>query len=142
MRIKHFSHFKPETHFLSKMSKMSTFAHFCDSGAHKSWNIIGSIDKRVRRCVSRSRRNISWKYFYNNVFVKIFSRKYFQREELFILNFIKISVSSKHYKTNTILMILKPGITENQLFGHFRTFYQKMTFRQKVIFCQKSDFMP
>ena len=105
VKIKHFSYFELKTHFLSKMSKMSTSAHFCVSGAQKSWYSLGSIATRVRRREKHFHENILWKQFHGNVFCEKLPRKYFKREEHFAMKFVKMPVGSFAYETCRILRL-------------------------------------
>ena len=70
-----------------------------------------------------------------NIFAKIFSRKYFQREERFTLKFMKMPVGSFVYRTNDILRLLGPGIAEMRKSAHFRYFTQRVRFELKCKKC-------
>ena len=141
MKIKYFSHFELKAHFLSKMLKMSTSAHFCVSGAQKSWYSLGSIATRVRRREKHFHENILWKHFHGNVFCEKLPRKYFKREEHFATKFVKMPVGSFAYETCRILRILGAGNQKNQHFHYFRVLLKKVNFWHKSDFLWKLHFL-
>ena len=134
MKIKHFFTFELKTHFLSKMLKMSTSAHFCVSGAQKSWYSLGSIATRVRRCEKHFHENILWKHFHGNVFCEKLPRKYFKREEHFATKFVKMPVGSFAYETCRILRLSGAENQKNQYFRYFGVFIKKWIFYIKWSF--------